>query len=214
MKTKYILFLAAILGSISDLTAGSVVIDWFNYTNSKLKDINGVPLTSGTEARRDGTILQLGYYTEATVENPFTGTWVAMTGTTITSSTTMGDSGGGFFDGTFDFRNDQYKDSYSNVPAVGTPLAIRFYDSTSLATANYFNCVSNTSGAWNWTVGEPAPTITMAVVPTSIPTSATQVWQGGASSAFRTTIPIPEPSGCLLLTAAAGLCIRRKRELD
>lgn len=34
-------------------------------------------------------------------------------------------------------------------PSVGTPLAIRFYDATSLAAANYFNCVSNTDGTWN-----------------------------------------------------------------
>ena len=194
----------AYLFAIWPATATTVILHNLVPNGTGLKDMSGSVLTAGTAAAGDGAILQLGYYSAATAANPFAGTWIVMAG-----SDTIGDKSGDLSAGKFSLSY-QFKDDYSFIPAAGTPLAIRFYDSTSLATANYFNCVSNTNGTWNWAGGTPEPTINL----TFSTTSATQVWQGGASSAFRTTIPIPEPSAWLLLTAAAGLCIRRKRESD
>ena len=109
--------------------------------------------------------------------------------------------------GTFNFVNS-FQSDFPNVPAIGTPLAIRFYDTTSLATANYFNCVSNADGTWNWNLGTPKPTVYL----TFKASPATLVWQGGAGSAFRTTLPVPEPGVAVLLVAGgAGLGLRRRR---
>ena len=131
-----------------------------------------------------------------------------ITGPDTSYRSTIGDSSG-HSDGRF-YLSYQFKDDYSFIPVAGTPLAIRFYDSTSLATANYFNCVSNTNGTWNWAGGTPEPTITL----TFSTTSATQVWQGGAASAFRTTLAVPEPSGVLLAMIGLGPLagMRRRRE--
>lgn len=206
----YILVIGAILNFRGlEAATTSVNVVWYNFnsTQGELKDRNGTLLTAGTSAAGDGAIIQLGYYTGATQASPFIGTWVPLTGPGTMLTTTIGDLGQA--DGKFNLGHHFQSDS-PNVPAIGTPLAIRFYDGTSLETANYFNCVSNTGGYWNWTLGTPEPTLTVSF---KTPPEAL-VWQDGAASAFRTTIPIPEPSAWLLLSAAAGLCIRRKRESD
>ena len=86
--------------------------------------------------------------------------------------------------------------SYSFVePPVGMPLALRFYDATSLAAANYFNAVTDTSGSFNWkSPGDPLATAWLALRALSFPN-----WQGGNSSAYRTTIPITETNSTTLL---------------
>lgn len=99
--------------------------------------------------------------------------------------------------------------SYSFVePPVGMPLALRFYDATSLAAANYFNAVTDTSGSFNWkSPGDPLATAWLALRALSFPN-----WQGGNSSAYRTTIPIPEPnSTTLLVLLGCGALAERRR---
>jgi hypothetical protein len=185
----------------------SVNIVWGNSTTTgtEFKDRNGNLLTAGTTQAGDGAVLELGYYTEATLVNPFSGTWVPLTGPGTGQTSTIGD----LFsqpNGIFTFGHHFQSDS-PNVPTIGTPLAIRFYDSTSLATANYFNCVSNTGGYWNWTLGTPEPTVTVSF---KTPPEAL-VWQDGSASAFRTTIAVPELSAALLAASGALLAFRRRR---
>jgi hypothetical protein len=88
----------------------------------------------------------------------------------------------------------------------GTPLVIRFYDSISLDNATYFNAVSNSTGSWNWI--EPTDPISILTLTLSDPGL---VWQDGAASALRTTIPIPEPATSVLAACALLLGIRRLR---
>ena len=187
--------------------ATSVSIDWFNEApvGTKLRDIFGIPLTSGTEASGDGAVLQLGYYASATQSSPFSGVWIPLTGPGTYFVTTIGDT---FrpVDGKFGIST-AFKSDYANVPPPGTPLSIRFYDTTSLATANYFNAVSNTDGSWNWITSDPEAKMSLAIKEIS----ATQVWQDGAASAFRTTIAVPEPSVALLAVSSALLAFRRRR---
>lgn len=92
------------------------------------------------------------------------------------------------------------------LPPLGTPLVIRFYHSISLDNATYFNAVSNSTGSWNWI--EPTDPISILTLTLSDPEL---VWQDGAASAFRTTIPIPEPATSVLAACALLLGIRRLR---
>jgi hypothetical protein len=174
-----------------------------NTTGTEFRDRSGNLLTAGTSQAGDGAVVQIGYYTGATLANPFNGIWIPLTGAGTGLNSTIGDYI--FRDGIFTFGHHFQSDS-PNVPAIGTPLAIRFYDSTSLATANYFNCISRTDGTWNWTLGNPEPTVTLAFKASP----QTLIWQDGASSAFRTTIAIPEPSAALLAVCSAFLVFRRR----
>ncbi len=170
------------------------------------KNNGGTALSSGTSADGDGTVLQLGYYSASTTLDPFSGSWVAMTGPGTSYQTTMGDSGNNpngvfklgvvFTAGSLGFT----------APADGTPLALRFYDSTSIATSTYFNVVSDTNGGFNWsTPAEPKSTAALTFLSPGI------VWQDGSGSAYKTTIAVPEPS-CLLLglLSLGALAVRRR----
>ncbi len=199
----------ALLLTCATKGATSVSVHW--YTDGSfgnvLANIAGVPLTRGTAAFGDGAVLQLGYYTGATQSSPFSGNWMPLTGPGSLHAivSTIGDSSS-YSAGDFGIISD-FKSTYDNVPPLGTPLAIRFYDSTSLATADYFNAVSNTDGTWNWITSDPNATMTLAIQRTS----ATQIWQDGAASAFRTTIAVPELSVALLAASGALLAFRRRR---
>lgn len=181
----------------------------FSIQFNTLKDLNGTSLTAGTPADGDGTILQLGYYTAATTTAPFAGEWVAMTGSGISYQTTIGDSGNNP-NGTFKIEVLFTQGSYLFIePAVGTPLALRYYNSTSLAASTYFNAVTNTTGVFNWVA--PADPTSTAMLNLGL-SSVGIVWQDGSGSAFRTTIPIPEPSSSALLALLSlGVMAVRRR---
>lgn len=171
-----------------------------------MRDLNGNLLTRGTDNADDGAILQLGYYTMATTLNPFAGAWVPLTGEGSGNSfySTVGDKA--MLDGRFAIGLSFF-DTNVNIPNGGTPLAIRFYNSTSISSSTYFNTVSNTTGAWNWiTPVDPRPSMTISLSNPGI------VWEEGSASAFRTTIPIPEPSSSALLAllGLVTLAVRRR----
>lgn len=204
MKTYPLLLVSAFCVSLS-FAASSIQVGI--ATNSViLKNINNTPLSAGTSADGDGTLLQLGYYTLATILDPFAGDWVAMTGPGTPYLTTIGDSGNRgagsiklgvlFTAGALGFT----------APADGTPLALRFYDSNSIVTSNYFNAVSDTTGVFNWvTPAEPKSNSGLYFLTAGV------VWQGGAGSASRTTIAVPEPSCFLLVFLGLGaLAVRRR----
>lgn len=198
--TKTIIFLLI----INQSKAASTQVIWHNTVGTELRNLNGNLLTSGSNDADDGAILQLGYYTMATTLNPFAGSWVPITGEGSGNSfySTVGDKG--MQDGLFGIGLGFFTPN-ANFPSAGTPLTIRFYDSTSIATSTYFNAVSNTTGTWNWiTPVDPRPTITISL---SDPGTVLQ----DASSAYRTTIAVPEPS-CLLFSVLGlgALAIRRR----
>ena len=85
----------------------------------------------------------------------------------------------------------------------GTPLAIRSYDATTLQSATFFNAVSDLTGAWNWETAFSEAPLVLSLA------DSTLVWQDGSDSAFRTTIPIPEPAG--LAAGAAIFVIQTRR---
>jgi hypothetical protein len=76
-------------------------------------------------------------------------------------------------------------------------LAIRFYDAPVMDEATFFDAVSDSTGAWN-AINSPTTLLTMTV---SL-ADGTLIWQEGGSSAFRTTLPLPEPAGGALVAGS------------
>jgi hypothetical protein len=157
------------------------------------------PLSAGTAASGDGTLLELGYYTLASIANPFAGNWMVL------ATSTMGDDGievaGRFSTTTILGAN------ISPSLTGATPLAIRFYDGTSIGNSNYFNTISNSSGTWNYiTPTDPAPILNLA-----IDKSNAIVFESNGQGAFSTVLPIPEPSQILLVMIGGFVSLARRR---
>lgn len=196
------LSLSAIISMLfGSFSPAATIIKWHNSVGAELRDIAGVPLPEGpSRPNYSGTIVQLGYYSLATTVNPFAGEWI-----TVSHGTIGEKSPDPLGDGRFNYAPIIGQSSLTI--AVGTPLAIRFYDAKSVETSTYFNAVTSATGEWNW-VESPVSTVTIDafVTPTAL-----LLWQGGQSSAFRTTLPIPEPAYLLLAGAAGTLAFGRKR---
>ena len=125
-------------------TAAATAIEWSNDFFTLLTDSEGTPLSSGWLGPGDGALLQLGYFDQATEANPFSGNWIVLTFGTIGAK---GDRGDGRF--VLSRSSENFLPDVP-LPAVGTPLAIRFYDAPIGRTARFFNTVSNEQGRWNW----------------------------------------------------------------
>ena len=161
----------------------------------------GVATTTG-----DGDVIRLGYYSTATAGNYFSGTFIPLTGlgsaNTAYNYTSVGDmytngAGNGQFALILSFAAGSATTG-NNLPAAGTPLAIQFYNGTTLTSSTFYNAVSDS--AWTWqTPAIPGPTVTISLDQTGLQ------WLGGASSAFYTSqaTTVPEPSSLLV----GGLCL-------
>jgi PEP-CTERM motif len=203
---RIILFLALLINKVEAAT--NLVLS-YNLANTELRNFSGNFLTAGDLNRaNDGAILQLGYYTMASELAPFEGAWVPLTGEGSGNyrSSTIGDKAMG--NGLFALES-KFFTTDTDLPTGSLPLTIRFYDATSLGSSTYFNAVSNTSGAWNWvTPSNLNPRLTISLADSGL------IWQDGASSAFRTTIPIPEPTTVILFLGGAAIGLRRRRTVN
>ena len=183
------------------------------------------PLTGGTSADGNGAVLQLGYFSSASDNNNFTGTWIPLSGqtslNTAYNNTSIGDrNSAGAGDGTFAlslvFVVGDPNTGFS-FPAAGTPLSLRFYNGTSIATSTFYNTVSN--NIWDWKA--PQPSNIPNTVAISLDQTAGLLWESivvngqSGASAFHTTIAVPEPSTvsliCFGLAAAPFAYLRRRR---
>lgn len=164
-----------------------------------LYDADGVTaLSAGSAARGDGAILALGYFSAATVENPFAGDWVPLTGPQSANiplqKTSVGDAEdstvlpAGFFtlQSDFDSTNSAI---YQRIPEVGTPLAIAIYNRPTVGGSTHFNIATHP----DWTWPEPHPLLPTFVFLNASTSGAT--WYGGAASALRTAVPTAEFPG-------------------
>ncbi len=196
--------------------SGAVTIHYSNDNapGFELKYENGIPLSSGMpDNMRDGTALALGYYSLATTADPFTGEWIVMVGVSnfhvVGNYITIGDhnvdDAAGVFQGST-IIGPNPSGRYA-LPAVGTPLAIRFYDRGDyVPTKHLFNAVSSIE--WVWPGETPDSTMVMDL------TTDVLLWQGGESSAFRTTLPVPETSASLLAMLGGGAFFTRRRRSE
>ena len=199
MKTFFVSTILLLQALRSD--SATLVINWSVASDPVRKLVNNssVPLSAGTSAAGDGTLLQLGFYSTATLSNPFSGTWVVL------ASTTMGDDGVNI-DGKFSTSTVLGSGTFTE-PAVGTPLSIRFYDGISVNTSSYFNSVSNTSGAWNYIAPADVPPVISMVIDKN-----SNVAFDGVFGDFKTVRPIPEVSSAILaLIAAIPMLLGRRR---
>jgi hypothetical protein len=148
--------------------------------------------------------MELGYYDAATVGASFVGSWVPLTGslTSPGNRRTIGDFGG-LPDGRFSIA-DLFDEFDPDVPAIGTPLSLRFYDGTSIESSQFFNTVSTYDAKFRWP-SRPNGLVLFNLDDPSI------YWEGGPTSAFRTAIPIPEATALGFMALGIALIGGRSR---
>lgn len=188
-----------------------------------IEDFNGNALTGGLlTTDHDGTVVQFGYYNGATPGNPFVGTWIPLTGVgsanTALANTTIGDlrvnggADGMLFDDTSLRFTVGSPTTGNNLPGTGTPLAIRFYDATTLAAATHFEAVAD--DLWRWKTPLSPPNNPFIFI--SLSDAGLQL-QSGLSAGLptaplRTVIPTPEPTTfALLASSVLTFACRRRR---
>lgn len=194
---KSFVFFALHLISLSDrLHAATIQVHW--STDRDLANEGLSALSAGSSIDGDGTLLQLGFYNAATTSNPFSGAWIVL------ATASVGDTGIDQL-GRFDVTTTLVEGAFTQ-PSIGTPLAIRFYNGTTVGSSRFFNAASDTSGTWNWIAPDtPAPLLNLAI------TKGVSVFQS-TSNPYLTVIPVPEPTASLLLLGCSGLfCLRRRR---
>jgi hypothetical protein len=181
------------------LSAASLQINWSIEANRELSNRVSIPLSAGTSANGDGTLLQLGFYSSATASDPFVGSWIVL------ATSSIGDLGVNQ-QGRFSVSTTLVEGSFIS-PTPGTPLAIRYYDGFTAATSTYFNAASDVTGAWNWVApGDPVPVLNLQI------TKLSSVFESGVVGAFQTRIStgIPEPTAMALLLVGVGFFVLRR----
>jgi hypothetical protein len=216
------------VAALSQVQADQTTVS-FDSGSKTVFNQGSTALFAGTALDGDGDVLQLGYFTGAN----FTGQFVILAGEGTTNTALIPGSNGtgtepynklsigdlsenGAGAGTFAVSLDFIPTTTSgnNLPSAGTQLALRFYNGTSIATSTFYNTAS--SSLWTWT----APATPPSAVTLSLD-DANLVWESivrlgqSGTTAFHTTIPVPEPSTITSLLAGAGMLglvvIRRRR---
>jgi hypothetical protein len=242
MKRSILLVLASVLLAASPGHAtNSVGLVW-EYAGPNPMTIfgsNGTTPLAGNAAVNGGTgfVLQLGYYTNATVSNPFAGTWVPVFGpgnadsNSLFSTAGMGEGPGVSTTGTDDsfiFNGtviDSTPSTENGIPAAGTIMSIRYYNATSVAAATYFGAISDVdtaaSAAWLWiSPSNPAPFQGMSFnfSNTGVEYEAPGGTVSGVVTMPETNIPVsvPEPAAFWSVAGALaiGATVRRRRKVD
>lgn len=226
LSSKLLTFVGAFTLTATGYSAAITTVV-FDSGDKQLTALTGnAPLTAGSAAvEGDGAVIQLGYFSGATSQNLFLGTWIPLTGegsaNTAFNRTSVGDSlASGAGDGQFGFSlsfNDALSNTSQNLPAPGTPLAIRFYDGRTLALSTRFETISSSAANWQWKApGTPATLIGFSLGETGSSGLRLQSTNAAPSpdGVVRTATPVaavPEPSSLMLLSIGALVSLRRRR---
>ena len=198
--------------------AAATQVNLTSLGGNPIRDNTGTELSSGVDtANGDGALIELGYFDGGS--GTFSGNWIALTGPSSSNPTlvtTVGDLSSQ--DGTQSIPNGLFfiqvlfddsgsPDTTASLPAGGTQLAVRFYDSTTRASSSFYNTATNA----NWTLktkDSPTPSPTLVDFDSS---NFAPAWED-SSNPFRTTLVVPEPSSVALLgLGSLAMILRRRR---
>lgn len=227
MKITKKLFLLALISFtfVESVNAAALVTIAVSTDSRSLQDVNGVALTGGSSnVSGDGTAVQIGYYQGATPNTIFFGggdetTFVPLigAGSVLGLNLTVGDTALNFAGNGEIFADIDITGTHAAFPAVGVPLVMRFFTSTSLTgLGSRFEAISNLS--WRWVNPVDLPSIARVDmnfdISGMVSKSGANIANSGA--AIRASSPnplaVPEPTTVLLITlAGAMMCFRRNR---
>ena len=188
---------------LTGLATGQGAVSVFWESNpARLLTSAGNPLSNGVlGVAGDGMLVEAGYYSESSTIEPFGGKWIGLATCSIGDFVTYSSSGeasyrpemgAGFFSLTL-ITNQ-------SIP-TGILLAFRFYDTPVSSEASQFNAVSSANWRWTGDVSGKA----------SLNDSSEKFWLGGPTSAFKTTIAVPESSEMMLALMGCLLILSRRR---
>ena len=215
---------------VSSSFAASIVVNIDSGDKEFRNFSDSTVLTAGAKnganqiADHDGALIQLGYFSNATSADLFSGTWIPLsgegsagfTGPNLNFRTTIGDNrDNGVGDGQFATQllfTDANPSSFQNLPTPGRPLAIRVYDGLTLATSTRFETISSNISGWLWRApGDPQPvSIDLSLFDSGLRLQSTNA-APAANGQIRTVTPVPEPSSLLLLSIGALVSLKRRR---
>jgi len=216
-KTLYMLPLVSLLTTTWALAASSSynILNHpiGNAANPMLNEA-GTPLTGGTAALGDGSIIQLGYF-NTSIDDP-SAVWTPIAGLGTSGIINGHDLRVGDFSGGFDVGNGFFSvdvtfsdsDTLEGLPTADTQLAVRFYDTTDASSLNTakFNTVTNANFKYE-AFSDPSSGTDIDLASTS-----TNIWQDSANP-FKTTITaVPEPSSFALLGLGGMALLFRRRK--
>lgn len=188
---------------LTGLATGQGAVSVFWESNpARLLTSAGTPLSNGVlGVAGDGMLVEAGYYSSSSAITPFGGEWIGLATCSIGDFVTYSSSGGA------SYRPEMGAGFFSlalitdrTIP-TGILLAFRFYDTQVSSEASHFNAVSSANWRWTGDVSGKA----------SLDDTSEKIWLGGHTSAFKTTIAVPESSGMMLALAGCLLILSRRR---
>lgn len=231
MKSIYLNLACLALFTAFSQGASLVTVN-ISTDNRVLRDAAGAALTGGSTADGNGAVVQVGYYTNATVGNNFgnaLSTFVPLTGegslfnvvTTIGDANANGAGSGTLFSNALNIfagLNGGANDGL--FPTVGTPLSIRFFNATTIAASTFSESISN--NLWLWKAPAAAPTqpilnlfLDDAGLVAKNPLNVNAGTAGTSLRTFTPTASAPEPaSSALLMVGLVSLAVRRRRQTN
>ena len=223
MKKKLLTAIAAVgLSFLSTAAFGAaiVTVSFSSGAGKLLTDHLGGALSGGTlGVNGDGHVIQIGYFSTATVVSLFSGNWIALTGNNGVNSafntTSVGDginSGAGnraIFSVTFDLT-----DSTKNkqLPSAGVPLGVRIYDVFSATSpAGFYETIVSPDWVFATPLDPPLnPTIAINLTNANAKLASNNTTPGANIQTVTPTVPEPT-SATLLMVGFVSLASRRRR---
>ncbi len=226
---------AAALLALASLSYGAAISISIDSGNKSIRNEANAVLSGGVVGTaKDGTAVELGYYSDASASNPFglAGQFIALTGaaspflqggTHPEFNFTVGDTpGNGAGNGELFISNPSLVFNSgiadSLLPPTGTPLVMRFYNAGKVRVLDLAN-----PALWTW--------LPLTTPPSSVSInfdSVGLVMRGTGNTSdspntrsatavptstvnLLTTTPVPEPSSILLAVAGAGVILSRRQ---
>lgn len=204
---RLIIPLILLSGAAQGATLGINMQNTFFGSTNPFRDNTNGPLANGD-------LVQVGYFelgsAPAMDGDSFDGFVPISTSLGLPLGLSVGDNG--------EFSATVELDNALDVSTGSLTLqyALRFFDASSTAAATFFNTVTNSDWQFTFTATNPPPPNSEMLLDPVLGggTVASSIWEGGAASAFGTTVPaepIPEPSTALSALLGLGLLIGARR---